>query len=300
MDLDCLETFLVVARTGSFTEAAGLRHLTQPAVSRQVQRLEADLGVRLFRVDGRGVRLTSHGQLLREEGARLLGHVRSVREMLEDVRELRRGELRIGASSTPGTYVLPPVLASFRNAHPGVVLHVELSNSRTIENRIVGGDLELGFVGERIDTPRTTSEPFASDEVCLVAVPGHRLAARRAVPLADILAERYIAREEGSATRRLVEAGLARAGSAWKAYLELGSGEAVKHAVAAGLGIGAVSRAGVAWELAAGRLGEVRVRDMTLARQLFVLHRSNAPLSAAASVFLAMMRGARPSPPQRP
>lgn len=290
MDIFCLETFLAVARTGSFTDAASARHLTQPAVSRQIQRLESDLGVKLFRQTGRRVRLTSEGALLVEEGARLLSQIRGLRSALEDLAELRRGELRVGASSTPGTYLIPRTLAAFHADYPAVELHYELANSRTIETKVVRGDLEIGFVGERIDTTHTTTEAFAADEICLVAAPTHRLARRRAATIAEVLGDPYIAREEGSGTRRAFDRWLAQQGVSWRPYLELGSSEAVKQAAAAGLGVAAVSRVAVEGEVAAGRLAIVRVRGMKISREMFVLHRADAHLSAAAAALLARVR----------
>lgn len=296
MDIDYLETFLAVARSGSFTEAAGLRHLTQPAVSRQVQRLEEDLGVRLFQQTGRRVQLTAQGQLLLEEGARLIGQVRGVRAALEDLGQLRRGELRVGASSTPGTYMIPRTLAAFHGEHPGVELRYEIANSRAIEGKVVRGDLDLGFVGEPVDTNHTTREVFANDAICLIAAPAHHLARRRAVPIDEILDKQYIAREEGSATRRAFEQWLARRAVTWRPYLELDSVEAVKQTVAAGLGIAAVSRIAVDWEVQAGRLAVVKAQNMQISRELFVLYRKDVRLSAAAVAFLSMVRGATPKP----
>jgi DNA-binding transcriptional LysR family regulator len=296
MDIDCLQTFLAVARLESFTQAAGVRHLTQPAVSRQIRRLEEDLGVKLFVQTGRRVSLTAEGRVLHAEGARVIGQIHGVRTALAELGELRRGELRIGASSTPGTYLLPGILAGFRAEYPGVGLHYELSNSRAIENGVVHNDLDLGFVGERLDTVDTATETFAEDSICLIASPTHAFALRKAVSLDDILAEQYVAREEGSGTRRTFESWLARQGRSWRPLLELGSIEAVKHAVAAGLGIAAVSRVAIDWEVQARRLVIVRAKAMSISRELFVLYRKDVRLSAAASVFLAMARAVTGKP----
>lgn len=291
MDIDCLETFLAVARLQSFTQAAAVRHLTQPAVSRQIQRLEQDLGVKLFVQTGRRVRPSAQGELLLEEGPRVIGKIRGVRAALEELGGLERGELRIGASSTPGMYIIPGLLAEFRCAHPGVQLSYELSNSRAIETMVVHNDIELGFVGEQVGTADTATEAFADDRVCLVASPEHPLARRRSVPLGKVLSENYVAREQGSATRRTFEAWLGQRGQSWRPFLELGSVEAVKQAVAAGLGIAALSRIAVDWEVEAGRLVIVKVQRMQLTRKLFVLYRKELHLSPAASAFLRMVRG---------
>jgi len=296
MDIDCLHTFLAVARLESFTQAAQVRHLTQPAVSRQIRRLEEDLGVKLFVQTGRRVSLTAEGKVLLAEGTRVIGQIRGVRTALAELGELRRGELRIGASSTPGTYLLPTILSGFRAEYPGVELRYELANSRAIAEGVVRNDLDLGFVGERLETDDTATEPFTEDPMCLIASPTHVLARRKTVSLNDILAEHYVAREAGSGTRRTFEHWLARQGRSWRPFLELGSIEAVKHAVAAGLGVAATSRIAVDWEVQARRLVIVRAKSMSLSRELFVLYRKDARLSAAASVFLAMARAATGKP----
>ncbi|MFQ5477606.1 MAG: LysR substrate-binding domain-containing protein, partial [Candidatus Binatia bacterium] len=290
MNIDCLETFLEVARLESFTKAAGVRHLTQPAVSRQVQRLEEELGVKLFVQTGRRVRLSAEGELLVEEGARVISRIHGVRTALEELTGLQRGELRVGASSTPGMYMLPGLLAEFRGEHPGVELRYELSNSRAIESMVLRNDLELGFVGEQLGTDYTASEAFADDRIRLVVSPAHPLARRRSVSLGELLSDHYVAREAGSATRRAFEEWLAQRGKRWQPFLELGSVEAVKQAVAAGLGIGAVSGIAVEWEVEAGRLALLRIEKMELARKLFVLYRKDRRLSPAANAFLTMAR----------
>lgn len=292
MDIECLETFLTVARLGGFTQAAEVRHLTQPTLSRQVQRLEEDLGVKLFVQTGRRVLPTAEGELLIEEGCRIMSQLRGVRAGLAELGGLRRGELRIGASSTPGMYMIPSLLAEFRRMYAGVGLRFELSNSQVIARMVFHNDLELGFVGEQVGTEQTVTDAFADDRISLVSSPEHRLARRRRVRVDDVLAEPYVAREEGSATRRVFEGALAAQGKRWQPFLELGSVEAVKHAVAAGLGIAAVSHCAVEWEVRAGRLVVLRVHGIELARKLFVAYRKDVRLSAAASTFLAMVRDA--------
>ncbi len=293
MDIDCLESFLSVFRLGSFTRAAEARHLTQPAVSRQIQRLEEDLGVKLFVHIGRRVEPSAEGKLVAEEGAQLLGRIKGLRSALEEIATLNRGELRVGASSTPGMYMIPALLGEFRNKHPGVTLHYELSNSQAIERMLVHNDIELGFVGEEVSSEHTVSQALADDSICFVAAAAHPLASRRTVALEAILADHYIAREQGSATRRVLDQYLAERGKHWQPFLELGSVEAVKHAVAAGLGIAAISRIAVEWELQSGRLALLRVPKTRMTRKLFVLYRKELRLSAAAASFLAMAERTR-------
>ena len=290
MNTDCLETFITAARLGSFTAASAARHLTQPAVSRQVRRLEEDLGVKLFAQSGRNVRLTNEGTILFQHGLRILAEMENARSSLSAVGQLRGGELRIGASSTPGMYLVPGALAQFRKRYPKVAIRYQLSNSRVIEEMIVHGDLDVGFVGDPPASEHVEARAFAADRIVIVAAPDHPLAGRRSTTIEQVLAAPYVAREEGSATRRILEQWLRERRKYWTPFLELGSVEAVKQAVAAGLGLGTVSTLAVEWELHTKRLALVRVPGMKLDRDLFAVCRRTVPLSAAARVFLDLTR----------
>ncbi len=192
-------------------------------------------------------------------------------------------------------YLVPGALARFRERYPKVAIRYELSNSREIEEMVVHGDLDLGFVGDPPATEHVVAQAFTADRIVIIAAPDDPLTRRRSIALEQVLNAPYVAREEGSATRRVFEQWLRERRMHWTPFLELGSVEAVKQAVAAGLGLGAASTLAVAWELRAKRLLLVRVPGMKLDRDLFVVRRRTVPLSAAARAFLDLVAQPRKS-----
>lgn len=300
MDLDHLRTFLVVAERGSISRAAERLPLTQSAVSRQIQALERALGAPLFSRDGRRLRLTDAGRLLTANGPRILRAIAEAQEAIDAVQDVRRGHLRIGAASTIGTYLLPPALGAFKQAHPGVDITLQIANKAQTLDRLLGGDIDLGFVGPPIDDRELARQKYVADDLVLVTAPGHRLAGRRSVRARELADEVFIMRERGSGTREIMEEELLRAGIAIKKTMELGSTEAIKQAVAVNLGVSIISRHAVALEVRTRRLCAIPVRDLRLGRQLYAVHHRRRPLPKVAETFLGFLReaaGARVSAP---
>ena len=147
MTLRQLEVFLAIARVHSYRQAAEALHTSQPALSQHIRELEAELGVRLFDRLSRGVVLTEAGGLLEERAKRVFATLTDVREVLGELQGLQRGSLLIGASTTPGIYVLPAVIGEFRRRHPGINLRLRIANSRVIEEAIRAHEVDLGVVG---------------------------------------------------------------------------------------------------------------------------------------------------------
>ena len=176
------EVFLAVARAGSFRAAAEAMHLSQPALSQHVAEMERELGTRLFDRLGRKVALTEAGRVLEDHALRLFATLASAREAVIDLSGLKRGSLVIGASTTPGIYVLPGIIAAFQKRYPGVALNLRIANSALIEERIRGNELDLGVVGGH--PLRLGEECVAAgllDELVLVVPPGHSWARRREI-----------------------------------------------------------------------------------------------------------------------
>src|SRR5262249_34508557 len=147
LSLRQFEVFLAVARAKSFRRAAEVLHLSQPALSQHVAELERELSARLFDRLGRRVALTEAGRILEEHALRLFATLSSARDAIDELRGLKRGSLLVGASTTPGIYVLPSLIASFHKRHPGIELDLQIANSSVIEERIRANDLDLGVVG---------------------------------------------------------------------------------------------------------------------------------------------------------
>jgi DNA-binding transcriptional LysR family regulator len=162
MTLRQLEVFLAIARAGSYRQGAEALHTSQPALSQHVRELEGELGVRLFDRLSRGVILTEAGRLLEERANRVFATLTDVREVLGELQGLRRGSLLVGASTTPGIYVLPAVIGEFRRRHPGIDLRLRIANSRVIEEAIRAHEVDLGWWAATASLPERSAWRRAS------------------------------------------------------------------------------------------------------------------------------------------
>ena len=283
LTLHRLELFLAVLDEGGVGRAAKARNISQPAVSEHLQGLAAHFGVPLLERHGRRVRPTPAARLLEPYARQAVGLLRGAEQAAADLRGLRSGSLTIGASTTPGTYLLPAALGRFHAAHPGIALSLEISDTREIERSVAVGQLELGVIGEAPLVPGLAAEPWVKDELVLIVPRGHPFARRRAVTAHAIAGEPYIAREEGSSTRGVAERYLARLGVTLTPAMELGSTEAIREAVAAGLGVALVSRHAV---LARDRrIVAARLAGPRWTRDLLIVRRLGTPLGPAAAAF---------------
>jgi DNA-binding transcriptional LysR family regulator len=288
-----LEVFLAIVRTRSYRQAAETLHASQPALSQHVRELEGELGARLFDRLSRGVALTEAGRLLEERAKRVFATLTDVREALGELQGLQRGSLLIGASTTPGIYVLPAVVGEFRRRYPGIDLRLKIANSRIIEEGVRTHEFDLGVVGGHGLAPG--EECLAAglvDELVLIVSPRHRWARRREISPAELRHEPLLIREEGSATRRVTERALEQAGVDRRVAMELDHTEAIKQAVMAGLGVAFVSVHAVRGEQASRRLGVLRLRGLRIERHFHVIHSEARSLSAGARGFVAMVSDA--------
>lgn len=160
-----LQTFLAVRKHLNYTRAAEDVFLTQPAVSRQVRQLEEELGVRLFEQIGKSLYLTDAGKTLAAEAEKLLGAMERTAEAVRSHGSAERGSVRIGASTTPGFYLLPALLGRFHRRFPEVTLHYTVENSLKIEQKIIRNELDLGFVGARLTSEELELKALVEDEI---------------------------------------------------------------------------------------------------------------------------------------
>jgi DNA-binding transcriptional LysR family regulator len=285
-----LHTFLAVGRRLSYTRAARELYLSQPAVSRRVHRLEEELGVELLEQIGKKLHLTTAGRTLVKEGEQLLGSIERVAEAVRAHHGGRQGSLRLGASTTPGFYLLPAILGRFTAASPAVELSFGIENSRRIEEKILRNELDLGFVGARLASDEVEHEELAEDEIVLFAAGAHPLARRSRLDLRALEGEIWVMREPRSATRRLVEERLAASGVRPARTITLGCPEAVKAVVRGGTGISFLSLAGLRDDFRAGRLRRLPVTGFRLRRPLYIARHRDKPIGPAMAAFLELAR----------
>jgi DNA-binding transcriptional LysR family regulator len=284
-----LRAFAAVVREGSFSRAAARLYIGQPAVSKHVASLEAELGTILVERGRGGARLTPAGRVVADYVLRAEALLANARRALESGAEGGTGTLALAASGVPGTYLLPGHLARFREERPAVELDFTVTTSAGALELVRAHRVELAVVGGMTIPPELEGEPLVEDEVVLVGPPalaGRRL---RATSLAD---ETWISREEGSATRAAVEAARWQIGLGSVRTLELPSWEAVKLAVGDGAGIAAISRFALRLELAAGTLVLLDVPRWKLSRTISIVTARDVPLTPPAEAFLERLRSA--------
>ncbi|MDQ3341585.1 MAG: LysR family transcriptional regulator [Myxococcota bacterium] len=288
MNFERLRTFRALSESLHFRKTADKLHISQSAVSQQISKLEDELGVMLLERIGRRTFLTPAGKILVDEAGKVLA---AVERAGEAVRAFGVGDIdrvRLGASTTPGVYIVPAALGAFRTALPLVQLTFRIANSAEIEQALVHNDLDLGVVGEDIAHEELFQVAIGEDEIIAVTAPA--LASRKRLRASDLEKLPLLARETGSATRRYVDAGLAKIGLKLKAAFELPSPEAQVRAAAAGLGLAFVSRHVAVSDLSAKRLVTVRVEGLRLVRPITAAYHRDKRVTPAMQLLIALMR----------
>jgi DNA-binding transcriptional LysR family regulator len=289
MNRNQLALFDAVAKAGSISGGAASARVSQPAVSKQVAELESALGVRLFDRMARGCRLTEAGKVLADYSGRWSSLEMEAERAIKEYRGLKRGRLAIGASLTIGGYLLPPVLAEFHRQYPEIELRVEVANTENIMRALLDGIIDLGLTEGPAEASELDSVAFFQDELVAVAAPGHPLLGRSRVRARDICREPFLLREEGSGTRAVVEQAFRRKGLKMTPLLSLASPEAIKNAVAAGMGIAIVSRLVVAMELQSRSLEVIPLVDLAIRRSFHLQRVHGRGQSPSVSRFLEIM-----------
>lgn len=289
LNLNHLAIFDAVATEKNVSRGAQKLMISQPAVSKQLGQLERCLGVALVERLPRGVRLTQEGELL----ARYARQIFSLREEAElaltDVRRLERGSLRIGASTTIAIYLLPELIVRFKEKYPRLAVQLEVARSADVQCRLLDGTIDLGFA-ELFDGDEALDAAVVyQDELVAIARPQHPLARKDKPTLQQLVREPFVVRDTGSDTKSFVERILAQKGVRLVPVMSLGSTEAIKRAVAAGIGIAIVSRRSIELELRARRLSVLPVAGLSIKRPFYRLFRAGRPPSPAAQAFLGLL-----------
>jgi DNA-binding transcriptional LysR family regulator len=294
-----LYIFYTVARHGSFSRAAEALDITQPAVSIQVQELEKSLNAPLFHRRMRVLRLTEAGEMAMAYAQQIFSLSHKLVDSVQELQGLKAGRLVLGASTTPGEFVLPLAVGQFRRLYPGIRVELSISNTRAIVQRILSGEVDLGMVGERPLDPGNELEmlDYVNDKIVLVASPEHPVAARQPLTPAQVSEAGLIVREPGSATRQAAEGHFASLGVTPDIALVLGSNHAVKQAAEGGGGVGVISRLGVQTKVQAGILTVLQVTGWDCRRPLTLVYPKIRHLSPAQRAFLAFLEGQRPAMP---
>lgn len=297
MNLHHLRVFLAVARRRSYSRAAGELFISQPTVSLQVKKLEEELGTELFDLLGKKVYLTEAGETLFEYAQKIFTLVSEAQSAMEELSDLQKGRLALGASTTPGIYLLPGVLGGLKKDFPRAAIHLEISNTHKVVEAVMTNRLDLGVVGEEFTVHSELHiVHLLKDELTLITAPDHPLAKTKKARPGRLAKESFIMREQGSSTRKLVEETLRKEFIQPQVVMELDSVEAVKQAVAAGLGISLVSKYAISAELKAGILSAVEVPGLRLKRDINLIYHKDKRLSKLSLKFIDYLKTVIASP----
>jgi len=297
MDLWRLHIFCKVVELKSFSKAASSVYLSQPTVSSHIKDLEDHFECKLIDRLGREVAPTKAGQLLYGYAAKMIALKENAERALAEFQGKVRGHLTIGGSTIPGGYILPPLLGKFKQAYPEVTVTLIESDTAGIIQDTLEGRVELGIVGAKAREVQLVQEKVMDDEMCLIVPKGHKWATTGHVKPEELIKEPFIMREPGSGTRKSIEQVLDRSGH-WFGHLnvvaEMGSTEAVRQAIKAGVGVSILSECAVDDELAAGSLKKIGIKGMSFQRAFYLIvhkHRTQSPLCHAFVEFLKGKRG---------
>ena len=289
-DATRLRLLVEVERRGSVSAAAKAIGIGQSSASEHLRLLEAAAGQRLVERNGRGSRLTEAGRVLASSASQALAALAAGEEEVQALAGLDAGTVHIGASTTPGVYLLPDTLGCFKRDHPNVVVEVEIAGTGEIVERLLLGRIQLALVGETTVDDRVELEAFLADEIVGVAKPG--LSIQNGAIRPEVLGtQTLLVREANSSTRQVAERALSEAGVRTESVWELDSSEAIKRAAREGLGVAFLSRYAVAEEVERGELESFRLAGQApIERQLYVARLARRPLSPSERGFLATLK----------
>jgi len=282
VELTQLRYFRAIALAGHMTRAARTLGVSQPALSAVVRKLEAEVGAELLHRTGRGVELTDAGRVFLRHAEDALRRADAAVEAVRQMVGLETGSIRVGGGATATSYLLPPVVSAVRKKHPGLRFFVREMGSSAVAAAVVSGELDLGIVTLPLragDESSLLTIPLVDDELRLIVPPGHRLSGRKAFSWKDLGGESMVGFEAGSAVREVIDRASVAAGVRLDVVMELRSIEGIQQMVAAGIGVGFVSR------FAVGEGRGLACRDGRLARKLAIVRRADRVASAAAREF---------------
>jgi DNA-binding transcriptional LysR family regulator len=295
--LQQMEALIYIVEERTFSGAARKMFLTQPSLTKHIKNVEELLGVKILNRRSRGITLTPEGKILYDYAMRILKLREEAKEKIQRVREDEAGNIFICASTIPATYILPHVLSDFRKAYPDIRFYLQNADSDEVIETITGNRGEVGFIGKDPRSSRLHAEALWRDRLVLAVPAGHPFAKKGSVTLAELCREPFIIRERGSATREIFEnclrdqKKLTLAG--FNIISEVGSSEAVKEAVLAGLGVSVISVHAIAREIDRGEIAEVPLKGCRIERYFYLIYRRQFALMHQHKLFLDFVKNYR-------
>jgi DNA-binding transcriptional LysR family regulator len=299
MNLQQLWTFYNVARHGGFSAAAAKLCLTQPSVSTQIRLLEENYGIRLFERFGRRIELTEAGRALFSYAERIFRLTQQADSAIEDLKNTKTGRIRISAISTLAAYYLPHIIADFRRRHPGIEIHLDSGYTEDVVQSVLSFLCDIGLVGKTVSHENIVATPLWEEELVIIVGPSHPFARRKRISFRDLQDEPMIVSELGSGTREITDELFRQKGAKPGIVMELGENEAVKTAVAGGLGVSILSATVVRREMEAGSIRTLRLEGERSARQFYLIHHKDKYWSRIIQAFVELASSYPFSPGER-
>jgi DNA-binding transcriptional LysR family regulator len=285
-----LDIFCKVAQKKSFSKAAASVYLTQPTVSEHIASLERLLGTKLFDRVGRRVELTKGGEIYYRYAKKIIDLRGEAQQVLDSYLGLLRGRLTIGASTIPGVYIVPRIVAGFRKEFPAISTEVQVADSGEIISEVSDSTLEIGFVGRKPQGKVLAAKPLVSDSLVVAVPPGHKWEEEDSVSVHELKGEPFLLREPGSGTRAAFEDALLKQRLSlekeFNVVAELGSTEAIKQGIREGLGVSVISDIAVAADCEHCRLKTLAVKEFSITRKFYCIYQKHHSLTPAAEAFL--------------
>jgi len=284
-----LRVFYQAAKYLNFTRAAENLCITQPAVTAHLKLFEDNCNLKLFKKKGKRIYLTDEGQTLYEYARRVFEYEKEIDGVIEDMRKLKRGILRLGTTKTYARYFMPFLISRFREDYPHIKIHLDEGSSLDMNNSLLDFSNELAIIAMAGDNPDICFIPFSQEELIVVLSPEHNLAKKKAISLTDLAAEPIIMKEDGSGTRKVVVELFAREGVIPNILMETSNTEFIKELVQKGDGISFLVRAAVATELKVARLAAVPIKGKRVFLDVSIAYLKNQHLSPPAQAFLGIL-----------
>ena len=284
-----LRTFCQAAKHGSYTTAAEKLYVTQPAVTAQMKLLEDHCNLKLFKKRGRKVYLTDEGKTLYQYARKIFDYEKEIEDVVQDMRKLKRGVLRLGTTKTYARYFMPLMITNFRETYPHIQIHLDEGSSKNMTLSLLDFQNEIAIIAKTEEHPDVCFFPFSKEEVVLIAAPDHHLAGKSPTTFEYISKEPIIMKEIGSGTRKLVNNIFAKYNCMPVMLMETSNTEFIKQLVQRGDGISFLVKEAVAVELRDGKLATVPLQGHRLFLDISVAYLKDQHLSPPAKAFLDIL-----------
>ncbi|SJZ33665.1 selenium metabolism-associated LysR family transcriptional regulator [Selenihalanaerobacter shriftii] len=272
MTLRALEIFITVCETGSMSAAARKLYMTQPAISQTILGLEDKLNVRLFDRIKKRLILTHAGEIFLRYSKRIVNLINEAENAMTDIANLKLGQLRIGASMTIGTYLLPDIISAFNKKHQDVELPFIIDNTKIIRKMILNNEIDIAFIEGPINSNDIIIEPFFDDELYLVCSIRHEWANKDSISSEKIRNESFIMREKGSGTREVIENTLKQFNLSYEIKHVLNNIDAIKKAIEANMGISILPKIAIKKEIVEGKLAKIKLDNIKFKRKFKIIY----------------------------